>query len=916
METPVAETATVLPDLQVTSAGGPIQSTTAPTEGMVVDHYRLIRQLGQGGMGVVWEAVDDSSGRHVALKLLSSGLTSDSSHVERFLREARLAASLSHPRSTFVFGAGQHHDAPYIVMELMPGDTLQQIVEGEGQLSSEAAVDYMLDVIDGLQSAHDLGIIHRDVKPSNCFIDGDGRVKVGDFGLSKSLVSDAQLTRTGAFLGTPLYAAPEQIRGGEVDERTDVYAVAATLFFLLTGEGPFQGDAVSVIAQIASDPPRRLREVVPNASPALEKIISHALQKQPEKRFRNLAELRNALTPFSSSGSGIADVWRRLAAYFIDSIAFGAVAGIVITFVNAAMIGFLAVNQTIEEPSSSERYTARINQSNDLTLTIVHLIVLALCFALVEWRWGRGVGKWIMGLKVVDYQGSTPRFWQMLIRVIFIPVAFGLPTLPLLLDLPVNVDANSPNSLDGFSSNLLILAVLLSLVPQLFMAACFITVRRSNGYRAIHDLLSRTRVVRIGEGVFKASRIVLPKPVQEPSSFDGKTFGPFVVTGQLSECPSKSILTANDSLLDRAAWIRVTSVDEEANESVAMPSHPIRATRAHWLQSGRDDQYSWEAFEAVDGAPIGRAIQALAKNKWQRAAIWVHELAEELCESCKDGTLPPELQLDQVWVDNNDKVKLLDEPIGAHAMANFANQETEHLIKDGIPSERAIHLLQRVMEESTRNEILGLDTSDFAAELATREPNLETLEWARQELATICKKPRILTWDNRLGSIAISTSGESSVYALPAMLLVFCAVTWLGFNPLLSGTLVAILSLGLCAALAFHYRGGVVFHYLGIDCVTGDGERASRLRCAIRGVLSWLPWILAMNAVWIFITYLISVGEIPEQNQRDWQTIAVVSCLLIAVVCLAINGIGIVFAIVSPRRAIQDYICGTRLVPK
>src|SRR5262245_38226362 len=156
-----------------------------------VGHYRLGRELGQGGMGVVYEAEHEESGRRVALKLLSPGLAQSQESMDRFLREGRLAAALSHERSTFVYEAGEHAGQPYIVMELMPGRTLHHLCTEAGPLSVNRAVDNILDVIDGLEAAHAVGVIHRDVKPSNCFIDDDGRVKVGDFGLSKSLLGDA-----------------------------------------------------------------------------------------------------------------------------------------------------------------------------------------------------------------------------------------------------------------------------------------------------------------------------------------------------------------------------------------------------------------------------------------------------------------------------------------------------------------------------------------------------------------------------------------------------------------------------------------------------------------------------------------------------------------------------------------------------
>src|SRR5207253_1693499 len=152
------------------------------------------------------------------------------------------------------------------------GRTLQDLVKERGPLPPQEAIAKILDVIDGLNEAHRLGVVHRDVKPSNCFVDAEGRVKIGDFGLSKSLVTDSQhLTKTGAFLGTPLYASPEQVKGEPLTPQSDLYSVAATLYFLLTGQAPFQsGDATATLARIVSDQAPSLRTLQPNIDPALD----------------------------------------------------------------------------------------------------------------------------------------------------------------------------------------------------------------------------------------------------------------------------------------------------------------------------------------------------------------------------------------------------------------------------------------------------------------------------------------------------------------------------------------------------------------------------------------------------------------------------------------------------------------------
>jgi uncharacterized RDD family membrane protein YckC len=398
-----------------------------------VGDYRLLRELGRGGMGVVWEAEQAGTGRRVALKVLSPGLAPSEETLARFLREGRSAAALSHPRSTFVFGAGEHAGQPYIIMELMPGRTLLEVIAEEGPLPVPRAVDYLLDIIAGLEAAHALGIIHRDVKPSNCFLDSDGRVKIGDFGLSKSLVSDAALTRTGTFMGTPLFAAPEQVRGGMVDERTDIYAVGATLFFLIAGRGPFRGDPAAVIAQIASDPAPSLRSLCPAVPRDLDRIMARTLEKDPELRYAQLGQLRQTLLPFATGGSSMADVGRRLGAYMIDGIGIGLVVG-----VGSAILGLvMALMGGLEVMQTPGYLTAvRIAQVVSWLVTIAY-------FAVAESWWGRGLGKQLLGLRVVGADGEPAGLGRTLLRSLFIPGALGV-SLALAFLVPANPTATTP----------------------------------------------------------------------------------------------------------------------------------------------------------------------------------------------------------------------------------------------------------------------------------------------------------------------------------------------------------------------------------------------------------------------------------------------------------------------------------------
>ena len=196
--TPIFEEDATLPPDQT----GPVQKEHVESFNLeTVGPYRLVRKLGQGGMGTVYEAQHNENGRSVALKLLSPEVRGTDEMVQRFRRESQIAASINHPRSTFVYESGEHEGQLFITMELMSGGTLKEVIADEGPLPVGRAVDYVLDMIDGLMVAHNAGIVHRDLKPSNSFIDNDGRIKVGDFGLAKSFVSDSSLTLTGTFMG-------------------------------------------------------------------------------------------------------------------------------------------------------------------------------------------------------------------------------------------------------------------------------------------------------------------------------------------------------------------------------------------------------------------------------------------------------------------------------------------------------------------------------------------------------------------------------------------------------------------------------------------------------------------------------------------------------------------------------------------
>lgn len=267
---------------------------------MLGQRYELVEQLGHGGMGTVYRAVDHRLRRTVAVKTLSAELALQPEFLTRFQREAHAAAALNHPGVATVHDVGEDASGgaaePYLVMEYVEGRTLGQVLK-DGALPVAQAVDITGQVLDALEHSHRHAIVHRDIKPANVMLTGSGKAKVVDFGIAKALSEAAtRLTGTGVAVGTPAYLAPEQINGGETDHRTDLYAVGCLLYELLTGRPPYTGDSpFSVMHQHLSAepvPPSRLRPELP---PAVDAVIVRALHKGRQDRFANAATMHDSL---------------------------------------------------------------------------------------------------------------------------------------------------------------------------------------------------------------------------------------------------------------------------------------------------------------------------------------------------------------------------------------------------------------------------------------------------------------------------------------------------------------------------------------------------------------------------------------------------------------------------------------------
>jgi tRNA A-37 threonylcarbamoyl transferase component Bud32 len=251
-----------------------------------------------GGMASVYLADDRVLQRQVAVKVLRPPDAQDPSFVERFRREARAAARLSHPNIVTVFDSGSDGELHYLVMEYLPGESLAELLARQGRLAPRRAAELAMQVCAALAAAHAQGLVHRDVKPANVLLGGDGRVQVTDFGIAKATAADT-LTGSGVVLGTAAYLAPEQAQGGPVDARSDLYALGCVLYELLTGAPPFgsgaDGPQVAVAARHVSEPPEPPSARNPQVEPGLDAVVLTALAKQPDQRYQRAVEMQAAL---------------------------------------------------------------------------------------------------------------------------------------------------------------------------------------------------------------------------------------------------------------------------------------------------------------------------------------------------------------------------------------------------------------------------------------------------------------------------------------------------------------------------------------------------------------------------------------------------------------------------------------------
>ena len=608
-------------------------------DGAVFGPYRIVRPLGRGGMGTIYEADEIESGRRVALKVLAR--LTHASERERFEREGRLAASVNHPHCVFVFSASEIHGHPVIAMEVMQG-TLADRLEADGALAPAAVVDATLQLITGLQAAAAAGILHRDIKPSNCFVDAYGTVKIGDFGISQSLrpTQETALSTRGHRPATPSYASPEQLRGAPVDVRSDIYSVGATLDELLTARRPFEGaDLMALLMAVANDIPVAPHLVAPGVPKGLGAIALRCLAKQPEERFPDYRALAAALQPYSSAAPTPATLGKRCVAGSID-------------FMPLALLSML-VSLWWGGPW--------LTHTPLLVMTAVEFLYSWASRASATPRQGRRyAGCWLSATaegrrqvqSVIIRAGVFVLIPSLALQLLMLLSPAGARSQRIGMEMGRVVDTGRAptNRVEASPDSVGLVANGLSFV---MLGLFFSTARRRNGYAGLHDLLSSTR---IAERRTRAIRRVSTTVLAEAERGTIRRLGPFAVTSNVVPGMPEGWRSGFDERLRRPVWVREVQPGAPSISSVRAAVN--RATRLRWIAGRRTEHEAWDTFEAVPGMPLDRAVTE--RGSWEDVRVWLLDLARE-CEAGSTTDQPPRRR-ERVWALDAGGAKLVDDP--------------------------------------------------------------------------------------------------------------------------------------------------------------------------------------------------------------------------------------------------------------
>jgi len=834
--------------------------------GQRLGSYVIRSRLGAGGMGEVYEAEHLETHRRVALKLLHHALATSTDRL-RFLREGQLAASVNHPNSLYVFGTEDLDGRLAIAMEIATGGTLKDVVDRRGPMPVSAAVDAILQVIAGLEAAASAGVLHRDVKPSNCFVDGDGTVKIGDFGLSIASAGDeTHLTLTGTLRCTPTYAPPEQIRGEALDLRSDVYSVGATLYYLLSGRPPFANDGlvqlVANVLQRDADSPRRSNPDVPED---LADLVLRCLAKDPAARPHSYQHLRRDLLPFSSQAPVAATPGTRVMAAIVDLV--------------VVSLPFLLADSYL--PSSVR---TGVRDVPSLSRQGADLVSGALYFGALEGILGASLGKMLFGIRIVGPVHGSPGIRRALVRAV---VYLAVPEIPLLL---LTAAGFFMRAAPGSAIERIV--VMTATAAALLLL--FSTARRGNGFAGVHDLVSRTRVVRAIDSPAREP-LMMPEFRVEIDAKAGRV-GPYAILDGPQAGDSAGVVLGYDEVLRRRVWIRSHPIGTPA----VLPARRdlARPGRLRWLNGRRTAEECWDAYDAPEGLPFVAACRA--RSPWSAVRFWLSDLVHELAAATADDHRDVRLDLEHVWITKSGRAVLLDfqcpglsprEPTGIQPPSGqwTASQKEEFVRRFAAAALLASEADPRRLSTSLTS-VVGLPRHAHVLLKQLEHGQLSGLNAIAAALDDILGRRAALTRRRRTVHLALSAAVPvCSVVAGLMSNAVGGRFTVLAIAAPLTASLIFMTTFAVWSAALF--RGGLMLQALGITAVTAAGEEVSRPRALLRAVVAWSPCLVFVLAI-LF--------------SRPW----------LGVGALGVAGAGVALAALTPARGLQDRIVGTWLVAR
>jgi len=433
-----------------------------------LDHFEIDRSLGRGGMGAVFLATDRSLDRRVAIKVLPDELVEQPQLQERFSREARAQARLNSPHVVHIYYVGRTpalesgHTSLFFAMELVEGGSLEELLDRGKRIDPERARKLMIEVARGLRDAEEAGIIHRDIKPSNLLLDKQGHIKIADFGVAKPIgETDSSITQKGAVVGSPLYMAPEQARGEDVDHRSDMYSLGCSFYHLLSGQPPFDGPTpLAVVSGHLCQAAQALDELAPDVPKPLTQVVEQLMQKEPSGRFGDYDALIAELEAAAPQARQYAGFWARGAAVGVDVGLAGTLIG---------LIGWPAL--------------------------ALHIVYVTLAHA----RGGQTLGKYLLKLRVRRTDGSQLGLGRSVARTVmslWLPFLVGLVILLTegTSTLEETINHLQPAQLDAFRSLVVAVAIGNALLSLLWVAGLALAAFHPQK-RAAHDLVVGSEVL-------------------------------------------------------------------------------------------------------------------------------------------------------------------------------------------------------------------------------------------------------------------------------------------------------------------------------------------------------------------------------------------------------------------------------------